>query len=199
MVFVPPPLSTAVDSVARRVIGRDWGLWALVMEHWATIVGPEYAALTRPVKISFPGGKAPRGRQETGGGRTAARGVLHVGLPRGLVLTFTMLLPRIQERLATCLGRTAIERIALEPWAVTPADLAAGGGARRGRRTVPPVQRVLEVPEKAALDESVRSVADPSLQDALRGLGEAIRAAHPPFDESRTLGPQEGGGPQKGA
>jgi hypothetical protein len=51
MMYRPRSIADAVDKVARQSAGKDWGLYANLLGHWAEIVGPDYAKVTTPVKI----------------------------------------------------------------------------------------------------------------------------------------------------
>src|ERR1700722_6844237 len=52
--FMPSALSKAVERIARRAVGKDWNLYAALLEHLQEIVGAEYARVAAPVKITFP-------------------------------------------------------------------------------------------------------------------------------------------------
>jgi hypothetical protein len=113
--FTPRPLSSALSQVAREAIGKDWTLYATLLDHWREIVGEEYAKTASPVKISFPKGKKD-GEKWAARGRTG--GLLTIKLPQGLAMEFSFLSETLKTRINGFFGYPMIEKIAFEPYCV---------------------------------------------------------------------------------
>src|SRR5580692_535543 len=97
--FLPRSLSSSVDKIARQTIGKDWSLYAALLDRWPEIAGAEYARLTTPVKIVFP----PRQQEAQRKG-----GTLVIRLPKGLAMEFTYKTGIICERITNFFGYEAI-------------------------------------------------------------------------------------------
>lgn len=104
--FTPRTLSNLVNHIARQAIGKDWNIYAALLEHWVEIVGQQYAAVTTPVKMTFP--YQPQEARR-------AKGVLYVRLPKGLAMEFTFHVEPIRQRVNSYFGYEAIAKIVLEP------------------------------------------------------------------------------------
>lgn len=157
--FHPRTLASVVDNVARKTIGKDWNLYAALLNHWPEIVGDEYARVTTPVKVSFPLGKT-NGDKWAQGQRTD--GVLHIRLPQGLAMEFTYLTEQIRQRISTCFGYNAIARIVFETF-YSPQK--TGSPVKTSRQKAD-----REVP----LPKEINDIDDDELRTALEGLGKAI-------------------------
>ena len=152
--FMPRALANAVDQIARRTAGKDWSLYAALLEHWPEIVGSDYARVTTPVKVSFP--HQPQEARR-------CNGTLAIRLPKGLAMEFSFKTDVICQRINVYFGYQAIARIAFEPVYETPAP--------------PPVPEV--EPDSGALariQEIARSIGDEPLREALESFGEAVLA-----------------------
>ena len=149
--FIPRPLASAVEKVARQSAGKDWGLYANLLDHWAEIVGTDYARVTTPVKISFP--YQPQEAQRK-------NGVLTVRLPKGLAMEFSFKADIVRRRVNAYVGYDAFARIALDA-ASLPPPLARAGNA--------PDPRVLN-----AIKEQASCIENNELRDALEKFGEAM-------------------------
>ncbi len=104
--FIPRTLAKIVDKVARQTVGKDWNLYAALLEHWAEVVGKEYAQVTTPVKMTFPH-QPQEARQRAG--------TLIVRLPKGLAMEFTYKSEQIKQRINSYFGYDAVAKIAFEP------------------------------------------------------------------------------------
>jgi len=102
---MPRALADAVDKVARHLGGKDWGLYASLLDHWTEIVGADYARVSTPVKITFP--YQPNEPQRK-------NGVLTIRLPKGLAMEFSFKADLIRQRVNAYLGYEAFARIALD-------------------------------------------------------------------------------------
>jgi len=149
--FMPRALANTIDQIARRTAGKDWNLYAGLLEHWQEIVGIDYARVTTPVKLTFP--HQPNERQRRDGN-------LCVRLPKGLAMEFSFQTETIRQRINNYFGYDAIGRITFDPVYETPA---------------PP--RVESTPDPEALahiHETAQSVEDDDLRQALESFGGAI-------------------------
>jgi hypothetical protein len=149
--YKPRTIADAVDKVARRSAGKDWGLYANLLNHWSEIVGQEYARITTPVKITFP--YQPQEAQRK-------NGVLTVRLPKGLAMEFSFKAELIRQRINIYFGYEAFARIALDPSAIPV-------GVNKAPKRVDP--ELLEgVKDKAS------SIENSELREALEKFGETL-------------------------
>jgi hypothetical protein len=149
--FMPRTISAAVDKIARQAIGKDWSLFASLLDHWPEIVGSEYARLLTPVKIAFPPRQAQAQRKD---------GTLTIRLPKGLAMEFSFKTEQIKQRIASYFGYEAISRIALEPVYYVPEETSAP-----------------QPLDPAALDgfcRSAKDIKDDELRGALEAFGESV-------------------------
>ncbi|MER2520479.1 MAG: DciA family protein [Bdellovibrionales bacterium] len=153
--FTPPPISRAINRVASKTIGKDWNLYAALLEHWSNIVGESIARVATPVKITFP--YQPNEPQRRGG-------TLCVRLPRGLTMEFTFKSAIIQQRINAYFGYEAIAKIAFEP---------VFGASPLTAKILPPPD-----PEKLAdLRMQTKDIASEDVRAALESLGATLLAA----------------------
>lgn len=151
---MPSALSKAVERIARRAVGKDWNLYAALLEHWQEIVGAEYARVAAPVKITFPH-QPNAARRENG--------TLCLRLPKGLAMEMSFKSEQIRQRINGYFGYEAIGRIALDPVYETPTAVEA-----------PPIQTDAEA--VALIHQAARGIEDEALRHALEGFGEAMLA-----------------------
>jgi len=148
--LLPRSVSCAIDKIAREALGKDWALYAALLERWPEIVGHEYAHNTSPVKITFP----PRQQeaQRTGG-------ILVIRLPKGLAMEFTFRIEQIRQRITTYFGYEAIAKITFEPYFAAP-PRSPGNVARKER-------------DVSHIEEAVSVIDSAELRDALMAFGKA--------------------------
>jgi hypothetical protein len=149
--YKPRTLADAVDKVARQSAGKDWGLYANLLDHWAEIVGTEYARVTTPVKISFP--YQPNEAQRK-------NGVLTVRLPQGLAMEFSFKADLIRQRVNAYFGYEAFARLALDATYFPPPPVT-------GEKKVDPAAL-------SAIKDKASTIEDGELREALEKFGEAI-------------------------
>jgi len=150
--FLPRTLAAAVDKVARQSVGKDWSLYATLLNHWQEIVGLEYAQVTTPVKVVFPfQPNEPRRRS----------GTLCVRLPKGLAMEFTFKTEQIRQRINGYFGYDAIAKVIFDPIYYTD-DISA----------TPP--REISATAIAEIKETAQQVEDEDLRRALEDFGLAI-------------------------
>ncbi|MDR3424792.1 MAG: DciA family protein [Alphaproteobacteria bacterium] len=149
--YKPRTLADAVDKVARQSAGKDWGLYANLLEHWVEIVGAEYARVTTPVKITFP--YQPNEAQRK-------NGVLTVRLPKGLAMEFSFKADLIRQRVNAYFGYEAFTRVALDPAALPPPEV-----------------KIVKKPDPAILHvikEQASVIENKELREVLESFGEAV-------------------------
>ena len=148
----PRTLADAVDKVARQSAGKDWGLYASLLSHWAEIVGPDYARVTTPVKIAFP--YQPNEPQRK-------NGVLTVRLPQGLAMEFSFRAEIIRARVNAYFGYEAFARIGLDASFMAPPPTA------KAKKTADPEAL-------AALKKQTAAIDSEDVRKALEKFGEAM-------------------------
>jgi len=151
--FLPRTIATAIDKIAREALGKDWSLYAVLLEHWPEIVGPEYARLTTPVKITFP----PRQREAKRAG-----GTLVIRIPKGLAMEFTFKIGQIRARITDYFGYEPISKIMFESSYAAPDHAGAND-------LIEPDPEAI-----ASIHEASNDIDDQELRDAIAALGEAI-------------------------
>lgn len=149
---MPRALAKAIDQVARQAVGKDWNIYANLLEHWQEIVGPDYARVTTPVKITFPHQPNEARRSD---------GTLCIRLPKGLAMEFSFKTDLIRQRINAYFGYSAVGRIVFE--------------SVYGAVPETPATPTKADPESLAqLQASTQSVEDENLRAALNSFGEAI-------------------------
>ena len=151
--FMPRALAKTLDHIARAAVGKDWSIYAALIDRWPEIVGTEYARITTPVKITFP--YQPDAPKRSGG-------MLSVRLPKGLAMEFTFKTEQIRQRINSYFGYDAVSKIIFEPVYHAQPDHHAG----------PPPE--LKPEEIEALRETTLAIEDPDLRAAVAGFGEAL-------------------------
>lgn len=157
--LLPRSIAVSIDTVARRTVGKDWGLYSLLLERWDEIVGTEYARHTTPVKLSFPKGKTT-GDKWAQGKRTD--GVLHIRAPKGLVMEMSFLTDQIRQRISACLGYEAVERLVFDPFYATVKSPSQSA-------QTPPDPAVVQ-----RLKSDVQDIDDEELRAALLNLAQTV-------------------------
>jgi len=149
---MPRSVASSIDKIARQTVGKDWSLYAALLEHWQEIVGSDYAAHTTPSKITFP--HQPNNAQR-------GNGTLTIRLPKGLAMEFTFKTEQIRQRINGYFGYDAIAKIAFEP--------IYGTNDKKVK-----TERALSEHEKSALSETVEAIDNSDLAAALQSFGETM-------------------------
>jgi hypothetical protein len=149
--FMPRTISVSVDKIARQAVGKDWSLFASLLDHWPEIVGAEYARLLTPVKIAFPPRQKEAQRKD---------GTLTVRLPKGLAMEFSFKIEQIRERITGYFGYEAISRIVLEPIYYVPAAV---------KESAP-----LSPAARAEIQHTAKDIDNGELRGALEAFGESV-------------------------
>ena len=131
-----------------------------LLTDWAEIVGPEVAALARPVKVGYA-------RQ--GFGATLTVLVSGAAAPQ-----VQMMVPAILDRVNACYGYAAISRVSLTQTA--PGAGPQGFAEAQAPFGGPPPKPALPPEREAALQSELREVGDESLRAALMSLGKNIES-----------------------
>lgn len=153
------------DRVRRAGEARGFAA-ARLLTHWDEIVGPEAAALARPLKLSWARGKRARGLGAT----------LTLAVPGAAAPMVQMLVPRIRERVNASLGFAAVARIALAPDAAAPQPpRGADGFAEPAVGFDPAPSGPAADPQLQARAAAVaEGVQDPALRAALESLARNV-------------------------
>jgi hypothetical protein len=159
MAALPCNLTAAMNRLAQQAVGRDWQIYSMVVRHWPEIIGTNYAAQTKPVKLVFP----YHGQRH--------HGVLTVCLPRGLAMAMQYALPQIMTRLHRFIGADIIARIQFSHAALTP--------------PAKPLPPVLSVAQHAALQQAVSGLPDSELRESLLAFGVSLEQYHHANHETR--------------
>lgn len=154
--FIPRTLANTLDQIARQTVGKDWNLYAALLEHWREIVGKEYAEVTTPVKVTFPHQPNEARRKD---------GTLTVRLPKGLSMEFSFKTEQIRQRVNSYFGYNALAKIVFDPVYSLP--------------TKPAAPKEADPAALKAVKEMAQSVGDDDLQAALESLGSAILTSTP--------------------
>lgn len=151
---MPRQLSHSVEQIARQAVGKDWGLYATLLDRWSEIVGPDYARVTSPAKVQFP--HQPNEAQRR-------NGTLTIRLPKGLVMEFTYKTEQIRQRINSYFGYEAVAKIVFDPiFGIPPKP-----------QTAP--QTTLEV--SGDDKEKLKSIENNELRDVLQALGGSIASS----------------------
>ncbi len=144
-------IGTALGGVLDPVAARRGFGTARLIASWTEVIGPRYAATTRPEKLAFPRGGS-------------GAGVLTVGVegPRAVLLQHEI--PQLIQRVNAFLGFAAVADIRLVQRAMVPTAPARGQA------------RALSTAERAQLDGAVAPVESDTLRESLRRLGESVLA-----------------------
>lgn len=144
------------DGVRRAGEKRGFAV-ARLLTHWTEIVGPDIAAVTRPVTVAY-------GRQS---GLGATLTVLTTGARAPML---QMQEPQIRDKVNACYGYAAISRIKFTQTA--PTGFAEGQVAFVA--AAPPVETPPAPEAAAAAADVADGVTDPALRDALTRLGSRV-------------------------
>ena len=144
-------------QVASDLYRRRGFTQAHILAHWPAIVGDRLAEFSSPEKLSHP--HAPGGADS--GAPEGGILTIRVDGPAGLEIRH--LEPQILERINGFYGYRAVARLKLmqAPLVRKP--------AKPKRRFVP-----LDAPGRAALAQSLESIEEPGLKQALARLGERV-------------------------
>jgi len=143
-------LAGEVSRIAAPVLGKRGFASAQLVADWASVVGAELAGKISPDRLSFPRGER-------------CDGTLRLRVAPGFAPEVQHRTPLILERINGFFGYRAVSRLVL-----------VQGPPARPPRPAPPRPRPLSADERAALDHRLARIADPTLRDALRRLGEAV-------------------------
>jgi hypothetical protein len=154
-------VAAPLGKITRAAIGRRGFAEGAVLTEWASIVGPQLAAQTCPLKLSFPRGE---GAAEQGHGP-----VLHVRVVSGaLAMELAHLEPLVLQRINAHFGFRAVAKLAL-----TQGPLPKRA-APRNKPAEPSPEAVAEV------DRSLEAVESPELRQALARLGAVLKGRAAP-------------------
>ncbi len=141
----------AVSGLAKRALDKRGFVDASIVNEWPTIAGTLIGGNSLPEKISFP-----RDRKKPG--------TLHLRLENGALSTEVMHFePVLLERLNRFFGFRAVGRIKIIQGPL-PKD------EKKMRPALPPI----EAEKRIAIEQSLETVADGEIRDALMQLGKHV-------------------------
>jgi hypothetical protein len=149
-------LAQPLAKITRSALGRRGFAEGAVLTEWASIVGPQLATQTCPLKLSYPRGE---GAAEQGAGP-----VLHIRVASGgMAMELAHLEPLVLQRINAHFGFRAVAKLAL-----TQGPLP---------KRVPPRKKPTEpTPEQVeAVGSQLGSVESPELRLALARLGAVLK------------------------
>lgn len=150
------PLSSLVQPLAKKALGKKGRAFAAFLADWPAVVGEETARHCLPQKLTFPD------RQERRDGKLTLR-VSSQAWATELQHQERQLL----EKINVYFGYSAVASLRFTSG---PLPEKPGGGARR------PALRPLTGEEERALEERLAAISDPELKEALRRLGQRVLA-----------------------
>ena len=148
----PGRLAELVGKAAEKSFAKYGFAEHSIISHWASIVGPQLARVSAPVRVRFPGASR-RG------------GTLSIVVDGPAAIEIQHGAPQILERLNTFLGYPAIAALKIQQGVLPPP---------------PPLPATLPPPDPArtaAIESAVAPVANVELRESLRRLGTAIGSA----------------------
>jgi hypothetical protein len=151
-----PKLAELVGGALAPAMQRHGFATSELIARWADIAGPRFAAVTRPLRVTWP-----RRPEDAAGDAPATRGTLVVLCEGAHALDLQHEAPVLLERANVLYGWRAVERLAIRQ----------GPVARRGIESRRP-----EPPPSPPMAEAVRAVADDDLRRALDRLGREVAA-----------------------
>jgi hypothetical protein len=147
-------LAESLSAVTRPAMGRRGLAEGGLLHDWQEIVGPEIAAVSLPLRLSFP-------RRES-----RAEGTLNLRVAPGYGVLLQHVEPQIRERVNGYLGYNAVARLRLQQ-----------GPLHGLARPRPAAQRPLAPAVEARLKQRTGEIEDEALRGALERLGRAVLAA----------------------
>lgn len=150
------PLSSLVQPLAKKALGKKGRAFAAFLADWPAVVGEEVARHCLPQKLSFPD------REERREGKLTLR-VASQAWATELQHQERQLL----EKINVYFGYSAVTALRF-----TSGPLPGSAEDRRERLPA----RKLDGEERRALEERLSAVSDPELKEALRRLGERVLA-----------------------
>ena len=154
-------------DIAGKIVGKTFARQGFgsteLVTHWTTIVGPDVAANSEPIKIQWPR-PAPAHPSRAGAERSEAGqepGTLLLRVEGPAAIEIQHLTNVICDRVNQFLGWRAVARVKLQQ-----------APLRRGRRTARPVPDPVVAEHVAA---TLPEIADQDLKQALARLGAAVK------------------------
>ncbi len=143
-------MSRMMNDIAGKALGKKGAGYGKLVTDWALIVGPDLAAATQPVKLTFPRGER-------------ANATLTIDIIPARAIEVQHGMPQLIERVNAVFGYSAVARIKL---------VQRAPPARPAFANLRPLSPV----EEQELVELTALVADDELRAALEGLGRAVGA-----------------------
>lgn len=103
-----PHINKFLWKIAKPAMRRRGFSDRTLIEHWASVVGPQLASLSQPMRLSRKGMKQADGADATNGG-----GVLTVKVEGAMALEIQHLAPQIIDRLNEYYGYAAVAKLTI--------------------------------------------------------------------------------------
>ena len=141
------PLNAIIRPISRKAVGSKSMRLADLLDHWADVVGPQFAEHTAPIKVI-----AGKGQQD---------GTIQIAISAGFARIWQHAEPQLLARINDYLGGAPrITRVALK---------------HQSRPAAPPVKRrAVGAATRKQLSENLDGVENPALRDSLERLGLAL-------------------------
>ena len=149
------PIGQHIEKLTKRAFGRRGFTGGTIIAQWSTIVNEQLAAVSAPIRITYPKGKR-------------SGGVLYLRVESGSIAVSMQHDERLLiERINRHFGYRAVERIQFQQ---APLPEYGEDSSEVYNKELPPLS-----PEGAdVLDQSLSTVEDPELHAALERLGQNI-------------------------
>ena len=150
------PLADLVGGALQSAFARQGFAAVDIVSHWEDIVGPELAARTEPMRLTWPRREDPD-----------SSGTLTVRVEGAYALELQHLTPVVIERVNRYFGWGCVGRLAIRQ----------GPVVKRRRRSAPPTEPPAETVTE--IEQGLGEFEDEKLKSALARLGALIRVTRP--------------------
>ncbi len=149
------PVGQHIEKLTKRAFGKRGFAGGTIISQWDKVVGKELAALSVPVRITYPKGKR-------------SGGTLYLRIASGsIALELQHMETILIDRINTHFGYRSVERVQLQQ---APLPDYGEDGSEIYKEELPP----LTPQSQNDLDNSLSHIEDPELHAALERLGENI-------------------------
>jgi hypothetical protein len=168
----PVGVGGLVNRLTRPVLGQRGLAGTDIIAHWATIVGPELAALACPLSMKFERHQREGAKSHSPKSHGATLMVRVASSAAATLLQFKT--PQIIDRINRYCGHQAIARLQV-----------ALGALPKAQKPIVPEQAPLSATEQAKVEEDIAPVASDAVRAALGRLGETLRRRAVAYESGR--------------
>lgn len=148
--FVPTRLGLFTQRLVKPVFKARGLMEGKIITHWPQIVGEKIARMSLAEKITFPRGKR-------------SEGTLHLSVTSSGALLLQYAQDLVLEQVNTFFGYKALSKLRLTHGLVFKEDNKPAS-----------VEKPLSDDDRVWIQETIKDISDPELQDHLQRLGEAV-------------------------